>query len=173
MKGGGVRRNLERLDDLVKTLGRPASIQVGIFSNKTGRPSKFIDNAGLGAVHELGAPEHNVPPRSWLRMPIAEKRAQIMKEGMQGSLEMIAKGETAKVWKNLGLACERAVMAAFDTGGFGKWAPLQYATLLAKLKGSLTVRRQKAAETLLEGGHYASILIRTGQLRRAVASRVK
>lgn len=54
--------------------------------------------------------------------------------------------------KDLGFACENAILAAFKSGGFGMWKDIKEST--KKRKGS------------------SAILIETNQLRRSVASQV-
>lgn len=152
--------------DALKT--RPV-IQVGIFSGKsnrngagkkrkTGGHSKGSSesdetNAEIGASHELGVRSHNLPSRSWLKMPLMLKSKQIMAEGSTGSEELILAGKMMMVWKRIGIAAENMVQKAFDTGGFGTWAMLKAGTVAAK--GS------------------SSILIDTAQLRRSISSRVR
>lgn len=168
--GAGVRWKLDRLEALGATLGRGARIQVGIFSSKSGRQQGDNDNAAIGMVHELGL--GRVPARSWLRMPIVFRKGQIMSEAAKGALEHVASGRAAQIWKNLGTACEGAVLDAFATGGFGKWPQLAYATILRKAKGTLSQRRQKAAAQIHEGEAHAAILVETHQLEQATGSRV-
>lgn len=169
-----ITSNLEGLKRLQSQLKRPVALQVGIFSGKSGRKDvKTLDNAALGAIHEGGSPAHGLPARSWLKMPLVHEREVIMKEAMLGALKLIAEDNIRQVWVNVGIACERAIDRAFDTAGFGEWKPLKYETLLRKLKGNLQIRKQKIAAIMFEGASYAAILVRTGQFRKSVGSRVK
>ena len=66
------------VDELNKAVNKIAdyfdgsySTSIGIIGSKNTRPAEGdIDNAGLGLVHEFGSIIRNIPPRSWLRMPI-------------------------------------------------------------------------------------------------------
>jgi len=81
-------------------------------------------------------------------------------------------GKAVYYLKRVGVAAENIVQEAFETAGWGTWAANAYATILAKAKGNIFKRKQQAASDVFEGGRHTSPLIDTGQLRRAIASRV-
>lgn len=132
---------------------RNMRVRVGLFPNKAARKEGQATNPEIGAIHELGSKTHNIPARSWLRMPImlylrpivegkgrAWWRSSLSTKGMQSTM------------KRLGLCAEEVIQNAFETGGFGHWRPLSKATIRAK--GS------------------SAILIDKAELRKAVASKV-
>ena len=98
------RVRYDRLDKLIKDLGKKVSIKVGIIGEKAAEIHKDsgLTNAQLGAIHEFGAnipvtPEmrgwfyHNfeinksnnaivIPTRSFLRMPLLNENGQTLKK---------------------------------------------------------------------------------------------
>lgn len=171
MAKGEVRMSIDKMKSLIEGLKQRPDIQVGVFSGKTARPDGELTNAALAQIHEYGSPEHNIPPRSMLRVPIAEHSKEIM-EPFKGQAEsFLAKSSLLKLYKLIGVAAEKIVQQAFATGGFGKWASLKYATLLAKNKGSLKKRKGTLAQ-IYAGQVGEGILIDSGQLRRSFSSRV-
>jgi hypothetical protein len=111
-----------------------------------------ITNVQLGVIHEFGSADgQHPPPRSFLRMPMEVNKKELVKFLETGNMKaLIVQGEVAKVLKLLGVKGETIVQRAFDSGGFGRWKGLADSTVRAK--GSST------------------ILVDTGQLRRAVSS---
>ena len=162
-----VRSDLSKLEAFAKALKIKHRVQVGVFSGDANRfaagnkkkagghvkskaEDQANDNAFLGAVHELGQGHH--PPRSFLRATLFEHGQEIAKIAGKDIFALAWKGQISLFWKRLGIACEKLVDKAFQTGGFGKWPALKAGTIRAK--GS------------------SAILIDTGQLRRSIASRV-
>lgn len=173
MASSSFRSDLTGLNDVVKALSERRVVKVGVFGNKSNRKAGgALTNAELGMIHELGSYSRNIPARSFLRMPLHFQTERILKEAAVGAEKAVAEGKMELVLKRLGTACENAIQRAFATSGFGTWAAQSYKTLLAKTKGSLAVRRQKAAEVIYERGQYAKPLIDTGQLRRSISSKV-
>lgn len=162
--------SLDKLNTLREELKSRPSIQIGVFANKTTRKDDMT-NATLASIHENGDSRHGLPARSMLKVPIKDHAKQIMASIAGMSHQLIMTRGMEKMWRVLGIAAEKIVLQAFQTEGFGKWAPLQYATVLAKLKGSLTKRR-KILGQIYTGEKKSGILIATGQLRRAFSSRV-
>lgn len=163
--------DLNKLKGLYESLKTRAAIEVGVFSDKNGRKDEF-SNATLAAIHEYGSPKHNLPARSVLKIPLKNHASDIMASIKGLAHAMLTRVESMKIYKTIGIACEKVIIQAFDTGGFGAWAPLRYSTILAKLTGSLKKRRKNLIKTYT-GEHGQAILVDTGQLRRAYASRVR
>jgi len=181
MATGQVSMNIDKMLALAEQLKTRQSIQVGVFvggaaKNKSARdkgPARGrLTNADLAAIHELGAPSVGIPARSMLHVPIHDHAKDIMDPARGKAEELLKSGGALRLWKTVGIACEKVVLGAFSTGGYGKWAPLKRATLLAKLKGSLKKRRGQIAQ-IVKGERGMEILIDTGQLRRAFSSRVR
>lgn len=172
MKNSSYRMDIQKMKDLVESLKVKATVQIGVFENKSARREGDFTNADLARIHEFGSPEHGLPARSMLHVPIAEHSAEIMSPIKGKSEEFLLKGKLEQLYKLMGTACEKVVDGAFQSGGYGKWAPLKYSTLLGKFKGNLKTRKGKLAR-IYTGEAGSAILIRTSQLRRAFSSRVK
>lgn len=148
-----VRHDLTKLNKFVKNIQENWAVRVGIFSNRTDRTEgDDVDNAAIGLQHELGVFTKKIPIRSWLRMPLVVSQSEIIREVSYGKVQKLAYFGFPALLKDLGFACENAILAAFKSGGFGTWKPISKRT--ADAKGS------------------TAILIDTGQLRRSVASQV-
>lgn len=147
-----VKADFKKLDALVKNLHSDHVVRVGIFGNKTNRRKDEVTNADLGAKHEFGDFSNGIPKRSWLRMPIMHQTSQILKDSAEGFMGRLMRGDKIGIMKRIGKACERAVLQAFDSRGFGSWKP----------NAPSTIRRKKSDSPLID----------TGQLRRATASQV-
>lgn len=171
-KQSSISMDLKKLQALREGLKMKVAIQVGVFQGKSARKDGPLSNADLASIHEYGSPEHGLPARSMLKIPIAEHAQQIMAPFKGKGEEFLAKEKLIKMYKLIGVAAENIVRQAFATGGFGKWAPLTYRTLMAKLSGSLKTRKGKIAK-ISKGQIGQGILIDSGQLRRAFSSRVK
>jgi len=112
------------LKKLSKVLNGPYITKIGVLGSSSSRPESDIDNAGLGLVHEFGSLKRNIPPRSWLRMPIINRIKMILQavSNKQRSIEHAFQiGDDQAIFEILGLACESAIQEAFDTNGFGSW----------------------------------------------------
>ena len=165
--------DIEKLHQLAEGLKTRAVIQVGVFSDSSSRKSSGeLTNADLAMYHEFGSPEHGLPARSMLRVPLADHAQEIMAPFRGKAAAYLAKGTILNLYKLIGIAAEKIVLGAFKTGGYGKWASLKGSTLLAKLKGSLKKRRGTLAK-IRSGQLGEGILIDTGQLRRAFSYRVR
>jgi hypothetical protein len=163
--------NTDALDEIQSALASKFKTRVGILGNKTTRHAVVTTKAGLrkagrslvpqtnaeiGLVHEKGSLTLHVPRRSFLEMPLVLKSAGLL--AIRNKLWAIfLAGERTKerlkeAYRNLGLLAERIIQAAFESRGFGKWAPDSDST--QKRKGS------------------DMPLIDSGQLRRAITSDV-
>lgn len=177
MANSSYSMDIKKMQSLYEGLKTRATIEVGVFQDKTARPEKGMTNAMLAQAHELGVPEHNLPARSILKVPISDHASELIAT-MKGKADAyLVKGTLLNLYKLVGIAAEKIVDGAFQTGGYGKWASLAYSTLLAKLNRGKSGRSLKKRKGIL-GQIYAGnvgqgILIDTGQLRRAVSSRVR
>lgn len=185
--------DIKKLQDLYEGLKETPHIEVGVFSGKSARSDGPLTNAALASIHEFGAPKAGIPPRSMLRVPIADHAKEIMAPARGKAEAFLKRGTLLQLYKTIGVAAEKIVLQAFQTGGFGKWPSLKYSTLLQKLRGPHGARqverkgklvwinkkgRSLAKRKSLIGQIYAGqigegILIRTGQLRRSFSSRVR
>lgn len=171
-----IKADLSGLDDLLKKLGKGNYVKIGILGSNAstkhkvaetlitkkgkgkairfaGKGEQGITNAELGLIHELGSITRNIPPRSFLRMPIEKNKNKIIQFLSTNSIkELISEGNYKKVLQRLGIVAEGFVQQAFETKGFGQWDENSPATI--KMKGS------------------SSPLIDTSQLRKAITSKV-
>lgn len=148
--------SVEGLDRFIKALKRSDAprASIGILGGDTraARPGETgaKSNAEIGAYHEYGTTR--VPMRSFLRMPLATRLAPALEAAAaldEDVLKEVLRTKSIRPWLSkvaiLGLA---VVQEAFDTGGFGEWAPL--------------------APSTWERKEVNQILVETQQLRRAV-----
>ena len=164
------------------------TVKVGVFGDGAGRyegtksevtkkkksgaapDAEDLDNAALAKIHEFGSPKNNLPARSMLNVPLQDHKEQWMSIFKERSEAFLAKNSVVILYKLIAVAALKIVIGAFDSGGYGKWPQLTRATMLAKFKGKLSVRQ--AAALVWQATDGGGILIRTGQLRRAMDARV-
>lgn len=131
-------------------------VKVGVLRGKAKRGakgSKGPSNADIGAVHEFGAPEKNIPERSWLRLPVMSRLGDELRKVKTADLKRIFAGLGLKgIMRVVGQAAYNVIADGFRTGGFGRWAPLRPRTIARK--GS------------------AEILVETNQLRDSISFEV-
>lgn len=121
------------------------------FGNAT---DEVLTNPEIAAKNEYGV---GVPRRSMLRMPFHLHGDRVLKDAQADARSSLAdvgrapKRAAKRILDRVGTAGENLVQEAFDSRGFGSWAPNAPATV--EMKGS------------------DSPLIDSAQLRRAVDSR--
>lgn len=169
-----IKVDLTGLNDLIQKLGKDHYTKVGILggnaaekhknsetvtlkSGKRVRMSSGVEspftNAEIAVIHEFGSVSRNIPPRSFLRMPIEEKKNELIRFlGSTRVKTLFDSGDIKKIFKILGIEAERIVQRAFESRGFGRWDPNAPSTIAAK--GS------------------SAPLIDTSQLRRSITSKV-
>lgn len=116
--------NIRGLDQILAAFkGKLPVVKIGILGSSDGR-SKGGSNAEIGMKHEFGI---GVPRRSFLRQPIIENLdAYLLKSKAfdKETLAEVVRSHSVLPWlKKVGIVAESIVQDAFDTGGFGKWAP--------------------------------------------------
>lgn len=164
-----VNIDLSKLETLKSSVADNYYAKVGILAGKAQQQHKntTIKNVDLGLVHEFGSVSKNIPARSFLRMPLELKQeiivAYLKAHGHEVS-EAMTKKELKKIIAQLGIKAEEIIQEAFETNGFGEWAPHKESTETARKK---KLKTKKAKEQ-----YIASILVNTGQLRRAITSKV-
>lgn len=142
---GGVAGLIERL----RAIGEK-QVLIGIPSSEAAREGK-INNAGLAAVHELGAPSRGIPARPFLVPTIKDnsgKYVMLMKQGFKAALSN--KEEVAKVYEKIGIVASDDVKDYIVSGSF---EPLKQKTI--DKKGS------------------SKPLISTGELRNSISYEVR
>lgn len=128
--------------------------RVGILGGKASESHKGTEltNADIGAIHEFGSLSDNIPPRSFLRLPLEAKIGEWINKNRSRYMELMEQGNVRKFYVGMGFAAKRIINKAFVTSGFGQWAQNKPETV--KRKGS------------------SKPLIDTGQLRASITSRV-
>lgn len=170
----GVHLHLEEMKKLRAELekAKGARVKVGVLGNTTGRwgpGSGNWTNAGLGVVHEFGSIQRNVPARSFLRMPLMTRLPKKVDEiGRATWRSIVLTKGIMPALGSLGLVAENLVQRAFETGGFGQWA--QLSPRYARWKEQLI--RTKARKLFFIGPVQMTLLVLSGQLRKAITSRV-
>ncbi len=150
--------NIQGLEKLLKALkAKPPQARVGILSSGATRgDNNGSSNAEIGAVHEFGAPKRNIPPRSFLRVPISENLGKEMEKSgafdADTISEVLKEGSVIPWLRKIAVLAEGCVSDAFATGGGGKWAPWKRANYT---------------------NNANMLLVDTTQLRASVTSEVK
>lgn len=148
--------NLDGLEDIRRKLGDELVARVGILGSdvaRKGDDDTDLTNSEIGVIQEFGSETANIPPRSFLRMPVETHAREIMKSMDSPAVrKAVESGDAVTVFKILGIAAESFVKQAFSSGGFGKWAPNTPAT----------VDRKGSSKPLID----------TGELRRSITSDV-
>lgn len=160
---GRLRIDTSGLDTLSASLAMKLVARVGILGQKGSAEHEKSKqtNASIGLKQEKGSITENIPPRSFIQMPLTRNAKEIFvtsKVIETWVKRTLASGrDPAKAWylayKDLGFAGEQVIQRAFEQSGPG-WAPNSPVTLAMKYP------KDKP-------------LINTGELRRAVASEVK
>jgi hypothetical protein len=175
-----VRLDTTKLEQLEAMLGKTYRAQVGVLGAKAegrvkltqenlGEVSKNkkvwiasesgMSNADIGLIHEKGSPLNNIPRRSFLEMPLTTRMPKVMSRVGAAILAGINEMNIELAYKKLARIAEGIVLQAFPTSGYGTWAPL----------GSGKLDRF-GRHTKKETG--PSRLIKSGQLRQSISSRV-
>lgn len=144
--------DLGKLEGIRKQLAKGYYAEVGILSDQP-HTGDGIGMVELGIIHEFGSITRNIPPRSFLRMPLETKKRELVSV-INSKLvnEAFESGNIKKIFEIIGIKAQAIIQEAFGSGGFGKWQKLKEAT----------VKKKKSD----------AILIDTGELRRSITSRV-
>ena len=166
--------NLGPLDALNLDIrnNRGAYVKVGILSGKkTGRSGGGdLDNPNLGATHEFGSFGRKIPSRSFLRMPLSSELPHRMNAiGRDVWQAIIDKEGLRMALKKLGVYGENTVQAAFDSNGFGRWAP--WSDRYARWREMLARTKKRKKRKI--GPMQLAILVLTGQLAKSITSKVE
>lgn len=135
-----------------KAEGRLSTVTNKKGKHKTGKSPSSQTNAEIGLIHEKGSKSRNIPRRSFLEVPLETKLPEQMNKIGKGILAGITSLNIITAFRKLGLIGEGIVLNAFNTSGYGQWAPNSPATIARK--GS------------------SMPLIDTAQLRKSISSRV-
>jgi hypothetical protein len=169
--------NFAPLEGLIADLekNRDAHVRVGILASggHVGRENEEwnkedINNPTLGLVHEFGSASNNIPPRSFLRVPLATELPTRMRQIGKKVWQSIINGQgLAVALKELGIAGENVVQGAFNSNGYGRWQA--WSASYAHWRAAYMRKRSKIMGPVGPG----SILILSGQLAKSITSEVK
>jgi len=143
-------KELESLSGQEVVVGIPAS------KNKN-HDGEVTTLAELGAIHEYGAPDVNIPQRSFLRAPLAANVNELFKT-LSKDLKF-SKIDTKTALGRLGAKGQSIVLKAFNTQNEGTWISLKPKTVSNRKKG--------------KGSGSVKPLIDTGQLRQGITFEVR
>lgn len=124
-----VKDNTKLVQQAIRAL-KGKVVKVGILGDKAARDEGPLNNVALGAIHEFGAPEKNIPERSFLRSTANEHRDEYVKQLVPKNLFT----RTQDFDKQLALLGEKAASDIKRKIKEGIPPPLQPATI--KSKGS-------------------------------------
>ena len=144
----------KKLREGIERLKKGIGIKVGLLGadgskkakDKDGKPGKLTE-ATLGAIQEFGTLDERIPARSFLGMPLRERFVGELKSNPKFRAA-VQKLDVVRANDHMGITALGVIDDAFDSGGWGKWAPL----------ADVTKRRKKSDK----------ILIDTGDLRRSI-----
>lgn len=140
------------------------SVKVGITGNKAAvvhpekGEKKGKTNAEIGLIQEFGkmTGKQRIPARSFIVMPLKTRLNPYLKRKLkmtQKAFEKAVKsGRAEELAAKVGLIAETVIQDAFETSGWGKWAP----------NAPYTVKQKGSDKPLID----------TGELRRSISSEV-
>lgn len=154
-----VKAEFKKLKTLMKILvkGMP-KVKVGILGQTNQRNEGELTNAEIGFANEFGkmTGKVKVHARSFIRMPLnlflqekIKQKKSLSKEAFEKAVES---GDLEQFAAKVGLVAEEVIQEAFATHGYGMWEP----------NAPYTIEKKKSDSPLID----------TGQLRRAITSKV-
>lgn len=139
--GGGVQRQLDPSGEKLASGLRKRVGSVSRFDDK-GNRQDALNNPSLGLIQEFGTMEktegervthHAIPARSFLRMPLMTRlQTKIDEIGRAVWRTIILKRGVMAGLASLGTIARNLIDTAFETRGFGQWAPNAPMTILRK-----------------------------------------
>lgn len=144
-----IKIDRSKWDKIAAAFADKKVVKVGILGSKVSREGDPINNAELGLIQEFGSAKRNIPPRSFLRMPLENAGDTITEVGSKASFQKaIEGGDTTTALSIIGAVAQGIVTDAFVSGGDGQWPANKPAT----------IARKKSSKPLID----------TGQLRRSI-----
>ena len=127
---GSVEYNAKKLLKLIKSLSKSfPSVEVGIMGSEAAAQHNGTNktNVEIGFLNEFGSISQHIPARSFIRMPLQLYLSDYIKKKKSLSQEELAKaieeGKEKEFAAKLGFVAEEVIQDAFETRGFGNWAP--------------------------------------------------
>lgn len=127
-----IRGDFSQLEKLIKELNADHSVDIGVFSDAKTPDGQSV--AQYGAANEFGSVSvpNRPPKRSFIRMPLEVKQGDIAKYAESHAREHIEAGDIKAIFEDIGIAGQAKIQEAFDTAGFGTWAPDADSTVARK-----------------------------------------
>lgn len=170
------------LSSLKQLVGK--QVLVGIPESETERDDGPVTNAGLGYIHEFGAPEANIPARPFL-IPGVEKAEEKAVAELRKAAEAALWCDTSKANQHLQAAGIIGETGAKDEISKGNFVPLKPETIANRHRDRRTQSMRQDEEHYLalvaggmspEGAQNATgirPLINTGALRNSITHVVR
>lgn len=124
-----MKRKNEELISFLENLANGdsvVSVAVGISDGKGAmvRSDSKISMGNIALVHEFGSVTAHIPPRSFLRVPLRYAR---VRKAVARAAKMVFLGKWSRGDGNkyAGEVAVDQINRAFDSEGFGRWAPLK------------------------------------------------
>lgn len=156
--------DLKNLQKFVNNFSERYEAQVGVLGDKSKRLNDDLSNADILLIHEQGVISKNIPKRSVfnsLNLQSAKLNADIKKIVQAAS----AKNEPlSKVYFKIAVVMLIICKEAFDTDGYGTWAPNTPETIQKKLSKVNSKKRNNA---------QIITLVDTGALERSLSFKIK
>jgi hypothetical protein len=136
-----VKSNFDGAEELARSLRKADKMRarVGIMGMKDKRTDGLDGNSDLGYKHEFGYvitegpyTGARVPARSMFRMPLTVKKGEIAKGLAEVAMGLLMAGNVKDLFVRMGVEAEKIIRQAFDTSGWGSWAPNALATMVFK-----------------------------------------
>ena len=147
-------------------VGKNKKIKIGVLSTSPSRDDG-VDAVYLASIHEFGAPNANIPERSFLRKTMINYKDKIrtdIKSARTYLKQMILSNNPDWLWNQLGMKIVGLVHETFDQEGPG-WQGLADSTIKARK------RKGKRAAGNNDSEIY-KILQDTSQMKRSISYEV-
>lgn len=155
-----IKGDFSGLEKLIKGLKEPHSVDIGVFKDAKTPDGQSV--AEYGAANEFGSITRKLPARSFIRMPLEKKQGDIARYAESHAREHVEAGDIKAIFEDIGIAGQAKIQEAFDTGGFGTWAP----------NADSTVARKGSDAILIGGGKKHGVRVVGGLLRKSVTYEV-
>lgn len=148
-----IRIDTKTINSIKEAFSKGGYVKVGVLGDDASREDEGINNAELGMIQEFGSVSKNIPPRSFLRMPLESKSEEFKKvASTEAFKKSVEQGDLDNALQLIGFKAEEIVNDAFVSSGFGEWAA----------NAPSTVEQKGSSKPLID----------TSQLRRAISSEV-
>lgn len=136
------------LERIIKGLKEPHGVDIGVFKDAKTPDGQSV--AEYGAYNEFGSVSvpNRPPKRSFIRMPLETKQGDIAKYAESHAREHIEAGDIKAIFEDIGIAGQAKIQEAFDTGGFGTWAPDADSTVARKGSDAVLIDKGLARKSV-------------------------